>query len=77
VNRHQLEQRLWLALRDLGADRHTHARNVVDNLLDAADMYAVTREVAYHNALAAADTPGVIAGRRADMAGAFKKPRST
>jgi hypothetical protein len=73
VNRGQLEQRLWLALRDLGADRHPHARNVVDNILDAAGLYAATREVAFHAALAAADTPGMTAERRAVLGVAGKR----
>jgi hypothetical protein len=64
MTRHELERKLWLALRDLHADRHPNAHNTIDNILDAADLYAITREVAWHAALAAADTPGNVHLRR-------------
>jgi hypothetical protein len=64
MRRGELEQKLWHSLQNLGADRHPLARNIIDNILDAADMYALTREVAYHAALAASDTPGNVQLRR-------------
>lgn len=40
MTRDQLERRLWLALRDLHADRHPWAGNIIQNILDDADLYA-------------------------------------
>ena len=73
MNRDQLERRLWLALRDLHADRHPHAANIIQNILDAAGLYATTREVAYHHALAATDTPGQTQLRREVLETAGKR----
>ena len=73
MDRQQLERRLWLGLRDLGLDQKELAVNVIDNWLDAADLYAVTRQVELHAALAASDTPGNVAMRREDLAEATRK----
>lgn len=62
--RDRLERRLWLALKDLKADRHPQAGNIIQNMLDACDLYAATREVTYHAALAQSDTPGNVQLRR-------------
>jgi len=64
MNRDELERKVWFALRDLHADRHPWARGIVSNILDAADLYATTREVAFHAALAADDNPAAVSLRR-------------
>ena len=49
------------------------AVNVIENWLDAADLFAVTRQVELHAALAASDTPGNVAMRREDLAEATRR----
>ena len=73
MNRDQLQQQLWFGLRDLGLDRHPHARNIIDNWLDVAELYATTRQVAFHAALAASDTPGIVHLRREELTEAIRK----
>jgi hypothetical protein len=75
MNRQQLERAIWHSLRDLGADRHPHARNILDNILDNADRYATTRAVDFHAALAATDTPGNTRLRREAAAAELSRPR--
>ena len=76
MTREQLERRLWLALRDLRADRHPQAGNIIQNILDDAALYATTREVAFHAALAATDTPGQTQLRREALNVAGKRKAS-